>query len=413
MATKDNYLSLYYPFDEEPGTAKAHDFSKNRADATVTNASFKQGRSGYCIHFDGTGKAEVDAANVIDLKSEFTLLAYIKPTVYGDDDSQTKRIGFLFNFECDEGEYDTAEKWIDVTPGTWGLVALRQFRVDADLFNIGIYIDGQLKDTVAVSSYLSGFAILQDVYSTDLAVADLDDVRIYNKALSESEISEDTANRLAYYIDGVNLADLGIRISSSSGVLDLPKMKTPTTLEWSDYHGEVVDLSDKRFEARDITLNCWMKAAGKLDFITKANQLQALFAGDGTNRLMIAISPIKPLVYEVYNSEGISFDKKWHDDKMIGTFTLKLREPDPVKRVLRWQQSSTNPADVSVAFKSDRMINIYWGDGTADYDLAGDYTSSPITHTYEKDGIYYPIVAGIIDDIKDFDTNAIIIWAKI
>lgn len=135
---------------------------------------------------------------------------------------------------------------------------------------------------------------------------------------------------------------------------------------------------------------------------------------NGTARLMISIHPTKPLVYEVYNADGISHDKRWHDDKMIGTFTLTLREPDPVKRVLRHQRSSAATAEVTIGLKSEKMVTIYWGDGTADYDLYGDYTGAKaIKHTYATDGTYYPIVAGIVDKIKDFTTNAIIVWDMI
>lgn len=56
---------------------------------------------------------------------------------------------------------------------------------------------------------------------------------------------------------------------------------------------------------------------------------------------------------------------------MIGTFSLKLKEPDPVKRVVRHQRLNSGSAKVSVAFKSDKMINIYWGDGTVDTDVYG------------------------------------------
>ncbi|MGG6550360.1 UNVERIFIED_CONTAM: LamG domain-containing protein, partial [Prevotella sp. 15_C9] len=77
--------------------------------------------------------------------------------------------------------------------------------------------------------------------------------------------------------------------------------------------------------------------------------------------LMISIHPTKPLVYEVYCEDGVAPSKRWHDDKMIGTFSLKLKEPDPVKRVVRHQRLNSGSASVSVAFKSDKMVNIYWG----------------------------------------------------
>lgn len=99
---------------------------------------------------------------------------------------------------------------------------------------------------------------------------------------------------------------------------------------------------------------------------------------------------------------------------MIGTFSLKLKEADPVKRVVRHQRINSSSAEVSIAFKSDKMVNIYWGDGTVDTDVYGDCTgNNAIKHTYQTNGIYYIIVAGVIEDITEFTTNGIIVWNKL
>ena len=60
------------------------------------------------------------------------------------------------------------------------------------------------------------------------------------------------------------------------------------------------------------------------------------------------------------------------------------------------------------------MVNIYWGDGTVDTDVYGDCTGkNAISHTYTDYGIYYIIVAGVIEDITDFETNGIVVWNRL
>lgn len=409
MATSETDLILYLPFDETSGSPKAFDYAKNRHDAAVQGADFIPGRQGYCIHFDGKGSATIDE-NIIDLNGDFTILAWIKPNTYPDGVTGKNRLGFFFNTEALDGAQTV---WLDVRPDTWDYYAIRKTGTA-----ISVFADAQLRKTIDLpqEQELSGLAILQDIYSTGMAYADLDELKIYGVALTDEDIAEslNDVRRLEYYINGVNFKDYGIRVSSSEGVLDLPKLKTPLSVDWPDYHGEIVDLDDKRVEARTIKLNCWMRAKGKIDFATKALNFQRHFMANGTARLMISIHPTKPLVYEVYNADGIAHEKRWHDEKMIGTFSLTLREPDPVKRVLRHHRYSAATAEVTVGFKSDKMVTIYWGDGTADVDLYGDYTgANAVKHTYALDGTYYPIVAGIVDKIKDFTTNAIIVWDMI
>lgn len=407
MALSDNDLLLNLPFDEADGSTTAYDYANGRHDATIEGASFVAGKQGNAIHFDGKGSAAIEQ-NFLNLTGNFTLLAWVKPNIYPDGYSGKKQIGFFFNTAQLDGSRTI---WLDIIPETWQFYAIRK-----NVNTISIFADTQLIATTTLPAALTGFAILQDIYSTGLGVADLDDVKIYGVPLTDEDIAAalNDIRQLEYYLNGVNFKEWDIRVSSSEGVLDLPKLKTPLSIDWPDYHGEVIDLEGKRVEARTIKLNCWMRATGKIDFAQKANSFARVFMADGTARLMISIHPTKPLVYEVYAPDGIAHDKRWHDDKMIGTFTLTLKEPDPVKKVLRHQRSSAATAQITVGLKSDKMVTIYWGDGTKDEDIYGDYTGSKaIKHTYAQDGTYYPIVAGVIEEITDFSTNAIVVWDTI
>lgn len=405
MASENN-LILNLPFEEAAGSAVAYDYSRNRHDAAVSGgADFVTGKHGNCLSFDGTGNAEIES-NILDLTGNFTIMAWIKVRDYADGVTG-KKVGIFCNTSALNG---AKVLWVNAPTG-WSFFVIRKTGNA-----IALYVDTILAGTINMSGALTGIAILQDIYGTGYAYADIDEVKMFNVALSDAEIAEEISNvaTIDYFINGVNLKEYGIRVESSSGILDLPKMKTPTSSEWADYHGKVIDLTDKRFEEREITLNCWLKANGKIDFATRVNNFYEVFREDGTQRLMISIHPTKPLVYEVYCADGIAQNKRWHDDKMIGTFQLKLREPDPVKRVVRHQKLSAATNTLNVAFKSSKMVNVYWGDGNVDYDVFGDKTgNNKLTHTYENDGIYYAVIAGVIEEMEDFSTNGIVVWNRL
>jgi hypothetical protein len=217
--------------------------------------------------------------------------------------------------------------------------------------------------------------------------------------------------QLAYYLDGIDFKNWDIYVSESNGLLDRPKMKAPLKMDWDDYHGEIIDLTRKRIEARDITLNCWMKATGKMDFITKFNSFIEMFQKDGTQRLLVDIHPTKPLIFEVYNQDGISISKRWNDNLMVGTFTLKLREPDPVKRIVRHQRISEGTKTLTITATSNRALTIFWGDGTKTEDVYGENITR--SHNYTTDGIFYAVISGVIEDITNFSTNGILVWNKL
>lgn len=225
---------------------------------------------------------------------------------------------------------------------------------------------------------------------------------------ADSPVAE--SNPLEYYLNGVNFKDWGIYVSDSTGVIDRPKLKAPSKVDWDDYHGAVVDLRNKRVVAREITLNCFIKATGKLDFVTKLNSFLDVFGQDGTQRLTIEIDPKKPLIYEVYNEIGIGISKRWRDELMVGTFALKLQEPDPVKRVVKFTQSDAATTH-TITLTSAKSVTVYWGDGTKTEDIYGSQIS--VSHTYPANGDYFAVIAGVIEDITDFATNGETVWNKL
>ena len=213
--------------------------------------------------------------------------------------------------------------------------------------------------------------------------------------------------------------------SEGKCIIDSLKMKEPLKLDWDGYHGEAIDLSRPRMQAREITLECFIRTdGGKIAFVQAVKDFLEQFytphklpvgskseaVAAGLHRLTIDIHPTKALVYEVYLPDGTDISKEWNDNKMVGTFTLKLKEPEPVKRVLKHFRVNENSKTVTVTLTTEKLVNIYWGDGTTTQDVYGTRT---ITHDYSENGEYYVIIAGVIEDVTNFSTNAIIVWNKL
>jgi len=219
------------------------------------------------------------------------------------------------------------------------------------------------------------------------------------------------ANKIVYSIDGVDFKDYGVYVSDSRGVVGRPKLKAPASVSWDNYHGAAVDLAHKFYQSREIILSCFIKADNKNDFIAKVSQFSQLFDRRGSQRLMIAVDPAKPLVYEVYCVEEIAVLKQWSAGTMVGTFELKLIEPEPVKRVLKHTRVDEGTKTCLLTLTSTKLVNIYWGDGKSDFDISGDTVT--IAHDYENNGDYLIIIAGDIDAISGFSTTAMLLWNKL
>lgn len=406
MANETNRI-LYLPFDEGSGSTVAYDYSRNRADGTVYNCDYQSGKVGNAIVFAGKdGHVDVNKDVLADtLNGSFTAMFWIKSTKVTTG-SPTKVI-FMLAYSGIEN-YVTQE--IPLDTDTWMHIAMVK---DGNTFRF--YVNTALYATVTHSGRLTGFSVDQDYYGGDLyGLGLLDDVKMFDIAMTYDQIVDEISNvsMLEYYLDGVNFKDYGVYVSSSKGLVSRPKMKTPLSESWSNYHGKLIDLNHKYLEERTISLSCFIKTTeGKGGYATMLNKFLRVFDAKGTHRLMCDIHPTHPLVFEVYMDEEIDPDKTWNDDVMVGTFTLKLKEPLPVKRVLKYMRVSALTDTATITLTTNKVVNVYWGDGTVTKDVSGNDVA--LQHTYDVNGDYYIIVAGVIEEITKFETNAIVVWQKI
>lgn len=65
----------------------------------------------------------------------------------------------------------------------------------------------------------------------------------------------------------------------------------------------------------------------------------------------------------------------------------------------------------TITVTSTKFLNVYWGDGSHTFNVHG--TDVALKHTYTEAGEYDIIVSGVIEDIEEFSTNAIVIWEKL
>ena len=399
-----NNIILQMPFDESDGSSKAYDYSRSRADGVVSNANFVQGKNGNAISFTGNGTCEIDKSIIPNMDVEFTIMAWVQGR--GMECGSPRKMIWVLNFS---GVNNFVEFPTEVKPGTWLSLALSR---RGSIYRF--YVNTQLVKTITRNGTLEGVSLNQDVYAGDcFGYGCVDDLKMYNIALEQGEIINEMtgSKKQAYLIDGVDFKEYGVYVSGSDGILNRPKMKQPASIDWDNYHGVSIDLSHKFYEQREITLDCFIKAESKIDFIKRVHTFEQLFDKQGTNRLVIDVHPVKPLIYEVYCKDTIDIKKQWSEDLMVGTFKLKLIEPEPVKRILKHIRIGESTKTCSITITTNKMVNIYWGDGTVDYDISG--TDKLIEHIYQTNGDYFPVVTGCIDEIKKFETNGIVVWEKI
>lgn len=398
-----NNIIFQMPFDESDGSTTAYDYSSNRADGIVSGARFVSGKNGNAISFAGADTCEVSKSVLPSMSMNFSMIMWVQGAEC--EIGTPQKLIWVLNFS---GYKNYIEIPIEARAGTWFSLALVK---RGGIFQF--FVNSSRVKEVEANGTLQGVSLNQDFYGGDYGFGLLDDVKIYDVALSQEEIINElsSSKQQAYLVDGHDFKDYGIYVASSDGLLSRPKLKEPMSVNWDNYHGQSVDLAHKYYDTRDITLSCFCKADNKMDFIKKINDFQRLFDKRGTNRLVVDVHPVKPLIYEVYCSDAIEIEKEWSNYLMVGTFKLKLKEPEPVKKVLKHICIGESTNTCTITLTTTKYVNIYWGDGDVTYDVSGE--ARTISHKYTANGDYFPVVTGCVDEITSFETNAIVVWERI
>jgi hypothetical protein len=193
-----------YSFDEGVGT-RAEDFAADH-DGTVEGAKWTtRGKFGNALTFNGAAseKVTIADANDLDFTDELTLEAWVRPTEAVEWSSiVTKKRGTGFSYQLSAhgnhnapvGYLSSGEKNYGVDGGTTPLPAKTWSHIafTSDGGRIRFYVNGKLKGSdsmlVAAEPSIGSLVIGGGPFK-----GRIDEVRVYNRALSEGEIATDKA----------------------------------------------------------------------------------------------------------------------------------------------------------------------------------------------------------------------------
>jgi len=208
-------LLAYYPFNGNAADESDHGFNATVNGATLTTDRFGNANKAY--YFNGNAGISATVPVLLSL-SKFTLCVWMKGSIpgsylprlisvgppgqannyygllYGNGvwnhaPEVTKRLILQNSFTTDYYGYD-----LQYSNGIVDTLSWHHAAVSYDSGRLRFYIDGAVDKDTMISTQIAQFtdsAILQIGYSEgpDRYVGKLDDVRIYNRALSDQEIS--------------------------------------------------------------------------------------------------------------------------------------------------------------------------------------------------------------------------------
>jgi hypothetical protein len=204
-----NGLVAYYSFDD--GTAM--DNSGNGYSGTIQGASVTSGIREMALHYDGTNDI-VDIPYLFQTNpQQITFIAFIKPSVIKGDELRVMQFGnpefaMVFNTSgilrsgvhlsdgSEWGQWYWAQNTTQIPLFEWTqCVGV----IDKNANTVKIYVNGQLNQEISLPNY--PYFIYPGVYNTlgachqswagytGLYTGDIDEVLIYNRALTPTEVS--------------------------------------------------------------------------------------------------------------------------------------------------------------------------------------------------------------------------------
>lgn len=162
-----------------------------------------------------------------------------------------------------------------------------------------------------------------------------------------------------YLINSLPFKDFGIYVSDSLGIADGLKRKKINSYDWAENNGLALDLSNPKYEERTIILKCFIVGSNWDVMSENFQSFMAQYQKPGTQRLLIEPAGMKSRPYEVFCYDDVALSKTFRKGQMIGVFSIKLVEPNPIKKVFY-----TLAESVDISFEADGETQIFWGNGT-------------------------------------------------
>ena len=206
-AINDKSLVLYLSFEENQGD-KTKDQSETGATGTLNNNVkwTKDGKYGNALSFAGSDQyVEVPDIPQLDITKEITMEAWVYPIeVQADSSLYGRRDSANTGGYCMQWTNGKIETWIYI--GTWNGTRDKQTIVPKtgawhhvagvyDGKNVYQYVDGELDIDFALSGSINSVAEVFRVGQAQTSLTPMhgtiDEVTIYNRALTQKEIQED------------------------------------------------------------------------------------------------------------------------------------------------------------------------------------------------------------------------------
>ncbi|GFE60844.1 LamG-like jellyroll fold domain-containing protein, partial [Geobacter sp. AOG2] len=199
-------LVAAYAFNEGTGTTVA-DASGNGLNGTISGASWVAGKDGNALSFNGVNNlVTVPASNVLDLTTGMTLEGWVYPTnssgkwgcVLMKETSNFYAYGLYISpanhpvvFMVINGSEHGFEVPTNLTANTWSHLAATY-----DGTTLSVYVNGILKGSETISATIpasSGALRIggNSIWATEYFTGIIDNVRIFDRALTNAEIQTD------------------------------------------------------------------------------------------------------------------------------------------------------------------------------------------------------------------------------
>ena len=133
-----------------------------------------------------------------------------------------------------------------------------------------------------------------------------------------------------YQYNGASFASYGVYVSNGSGFLGTPARKKPKTYEYPDHNGYLPDLEEPVYEARTISLDCFILTDSAAELVTRYTAFTKALLGV-TKTVSLSVSIDGGTVYsgQVYTSAISDMVKTFVDGRNVGTFKVTIIEPEP------------------------------------------------------------------------------------
>lgn len=171
-----------------------------------------------------------------------------------------------------------------------------------------------------------------------------------------------------------------VNVEKSTGLIGKPSLKNVENFDWKYLHGTTPDLRNRRYQSKEITLSCWMKADSKQQLVDRFNKflrfftyddlmlLKVSWTTDNNNQGMMPNPHTPKNLFALVWLKSVRIDKhKWRTGKNIISFTLIFEDPYPEKRVCKVTGEDGDGVEYDII--SDTEIDIYTDNGDRVYDI--------------------------------------------